>query len=77
MGSALRQRCQRVSKVFAYPSALQRALLGAFRFNFASARRATYLRVYLALLRHELEADAARPRFLLTEPGVDYRLETE
>jgi two-component system KDP operon response regulator KdpE len=28
-------------------------------------------------LRHKLEADPARPRFLLTEPGVGYRLLTE
>lgn len=33
-----------------------------------------YLRVYMAQLRHKLEADSARPRLLLTEPGVGYRL---
>jgi two-component system KDP operon response regulator KdpE len=33
-----------------------------------------YLRVYMAQLRHKLERDPARPRFLLTEPGVGYRL---
>jgi two-component system KDP operon response regulator KdpE len=33
-----------------------------------------YLRVYMAQLRHKLEADAARPRLLTTEPGVGYRL---
>jgi two-component system KDP operon response regulator KdpE len=33
-----------------------------------------YLRVYMAQLRHKLEADPARPRLLLTEPGVGYRL---
>ena len=33
-----------------------------------------YLRVYMAQLRRKLEADPARPRFLLTEPGVGYRL---
>jgi two-component system KDP operon response regulator KdpE len=32
------------------------------------------LRVYMAQLRHKLEQDATRPRFLLTEPGVGYRL---
>ncbi|HZS32497.1 MAG TPA: response regulator [Methylomirabilota bacterium] len=36
-----------------------------------------YLRVYMKHLRHKLEADPARPRFLRTEPGVGYRLETE
>ena len=33
-----------------------------------------YLRVYMAQLRRKLEPDPARPRHLLTEPGVGYRL---
>jgi two-component system KDP operon response regulator KdpE len=33
-----------------------------------------YLRVYMQHLRHKLEIDPARPRRLLTEPGVGYRL---
>jgi len=33
-----------------------------------------YLRVYAGELRKKLEADSAQPRFLLTEPGVGYRL---
>ena len=33
-----------------------------------------YLRVYMAQLRHKLEHDPSRPRLLLTEPGVGYRL---
>lgn len=33
-----------------------------------------YLRVYMAQLRHKLEADPARPRFFMNEPGVGYRL---
>jgi two-component system KDP operon response regulator KdpE len=36
-----------------------------------------YLRVYMAQLRHKLELDPARPRLLLTEPGVGYRLKTD
>ncbi len=36
-----------------------------------------YVRVYMAHLRHKLEAEPARPRYLLTEPGVGYRLLTE
>jgi two-component system KDP operon response regulator KdpE len=36
-----------------------------------------YLRIYMQHLRHKLEADPARPRFLLTEPGVGYRLRDE
>ena len=32
-----------------------------------------YLRVYLANLRRKLEPDPARPRYLITEPGIGYR----
>jgi two-component system KDP operon response regulator KdpE len=28
-------------------------------------------------LRHKVEHDATRPRYLLTEPGVGYRLQAE
>jgi two-component system, OmpR family, KDP operon response regulator KdpE len=33
-----------------------------------------YLRVYIAQLRRKLEPDPARPRYLLTEPGMGYRM---
>ncbi len=33
-----------------------------------------YLRVYIAQLRQKLEADPTRPKIILTEPGVGYRL---
>lgn len=36
-----------------------------------------YVRVYMSQLRHKLEADPARPRYLVTEPGVGYRLREE
>jgi len=36
-----------------------------------------YLHVYMARLRKKLEQDPQNPRFLLTEPGVGYRLLTE
>lgn len=36
-----------------------------------------YLRVYMGQLRQKLEEDPAHPRFLLTEPGIGYRLKTE
>lgn len=39
--------------------------------------QAQYLRVYMAQLRRKLEADPARPKFLLTEPGVGYRMVAE
>ena len=34
-----------------------------------------YLRVYLAQLRQKLEPEPARPRYLITEPGMGYRFE--
>jgi two-component system, OmpR family, KDP operon response regulator KdpE len=43
--------------------------------NYAS--QSHYVRVYLAQLRQKIEADPARPRLLLTEPGVGYRLRDE
>jgi two-component system KDP operon response regulator KdpE len=36
-----------------------------------------YLRIYMGTLRGKIEADPAEPRFLLTEPGVGYRLAEE
>ena len=38
---------------------------------------AHYLHVYVARLRRKIERDPQRPRYLLTEPGVGYRLVTE
>jgi two-component system, OmpR family, KDP operon response regulator KdpE len=35
------------------------------------------LRVYMATLRRKLEADPARPRHLLTEPGLGYRFQPD
>jgi two-component system KDP operon response regulator KdpE len=36
-----------------------------------------YLRIYVMQLRQKIEGDPARPRLLLTEPGVGYRLRAE
>jgi two-component system, OmpR family, KDP operon response regulator KdpE len=36
-----------------------------------------YLHVYMGHLRSKLERDPAKPRFLVTEPGVGYRIKTE
>lgn len=33
-----------------------------------------YVRVYMAHLRRKIETDAANPRYLLTSPGVGYRM---
>ena len=35
---------------------------------------ANLLRVNISKLRHKIEADPARPRYIVTEPGVGYRL---
>jgi two-component system, OmpR family, KDP operon response regulator KdpE len=43
----------------------------------AYAGETHYLRVYMGTLRRKLEADPTRPRYLLTEPGVGYRLAAE
>lgn len=37
-------------------------------------RESNYLRVYVSQLRRKLEPDPARPRHLVTEPGLGYRL---
>jgi two-component system, OmpR family, KDP operon response regulator KdpE len=36
-----------------------------------------YLRVHMTQLRHKLEADPTRPRYLVTELGVGYRIRME
>lgn len=43
----------------------------------AAGAQPHYLRVYMAQLRQKLEADSAQPRYLITEPGVGYRLRVE
>lgn len=39
----------------------------------ASSESVNYLRVYVNQLRHKIEPDPARPRYITTEPGVGYR----
>jgi two-component system KDP operon response regulator KdpE len=39
-----------------------------------SASQSHYLRVYMTHLRRKIEADPARPHYLLNEPGVGYRM---
>lgn len=36
-----------------------------------------YLRVYIGQLRNKIEPDPTRPRYIITEPGIGYRLTTE
>ena len=40
----------------------------------AYATHANYVRVHMAELRKKIERDPARPKLLVTEPGVGYRL---
>ena len=42
----------------------------------AYQRESSYLHVYVSQLRRKIEPDPARPRYVLTEPGVGYRLVT-
>jgi two-component system KDP operon response regulator KdpE len=42
-----------------------------------SDESSSYLRVYISQLRRKLEPDPARPRHLLTEPGLGYRFRPE
>jgi len=43
----------------------------------AAVHETHYLRVYIGQLRQKIEPDPAQPRYLLTEPGVGYRLRLE
>jgi len=39
-----------------------------------SSEQTQYLRVYMGQLRHKLEETPSRPKYLLTEPGIGYRI---
>jgi two-component system KDP operon response regulator KdpE len=41
------------------------------------AHQMQYLRVFMAQLRQKLEENPAHPKYLLTEPGVGYRMKTQ
>jgi two-component system KDP operon response regulator KdpE len=53
----------------------QQLLKEVWGLRYASQKQ--YLHVYVGHLRSKLEKDSARPRFLLTEPGVGYRLKVD
>ena len=53
-----------------------RVLLGAV-WGSAYTEDPGLLRVYVNQLRRKIEPDAARPRFIVTEPGVGYRLRVD
>ncbi len=64
----LRVLAQSPGKLFTHP-ALLREVWGP-----GYAQESHYLHVYVSQLRRKIEPDPARPRYLLTEPGVGYRL---
>jgi two-component system KDP operon response regulator KdpE len=40
-----------------------------------AAENARQMRVYINYLRNKLEVDPSRPRLIVTEPGVGYRMQ--
>jgi len=43
----------------------------------ASGDQVQYLRIYVYQLRQKIEADPDRPRYIVTESGVGYRLKID
>ena len=64
----LRVLSKNEGKLMTHPAIL-RAVWGP-----AYGEESHYLHVYVSQLRRKIEADPARPRYLLTEPGAGYRL---
>ncbi len=64
----LRLLAEHEGKLLTHPTILRRVWGPAY------GRESNYLHVYVSHLRRKIEPDPARPRYLLTEPGVGYRL---
>jgi two-component system KDP operon response regulator KdpE len=64
----LRLFAENEGKLLTHPAIL-RAIWGP-----AYGDESNYLHVYVSHLRRKIEPDPARPRYLLTQPGVGYRL---
>jgi two-component system KDP operon response regulator KdpE len=64
----LRLLAQNEGKLMTHPAILREVWGPAY------SAESHYLHVYISQLRRKLEADPARPRYLLTEPGAGYRL---
>ena len=67
----LRVLAMEAGKVLTHRQLLQRVWGGY------ASENAQQLRVYVNYLRRKLEDDPARPRWLVTEPGVGYRLRSD
>ncbi|GMK37319.1 DNA-binding response regulator [Paenibacillus sp. CCS19] len=55
----------------------QRQLLQQVWGGHYTETEAHYLRVYIGHLRKKLEEDSTRPRFIVTEPGIGYRFQSQ
>ena len=64
----LRLFAQNEGKLLTHPMILRQVWGPAY------GEESNYLHVYVSHLRRKIEPDPARPRYLLTEPGVGYRL---
>jgi two-component system KDP operon response regulator KdpE len=64
----LRLFMQNEGKLLTHPAILREVWGPAYR------EESNYLHVYVSHLRRKIEPDPARPRYLLTEAGVGYRL---
>ena len=64
----LRLLAQHEGKLLTHPMILREVWGPAY------GRESNYLHVYVSHLRRKIEPDPARPRYVLTEPGVGYRL---
>jgi two-component system, OmpR family, KDP operon response regulator KdpE len=64
----LRLLAQNEGKLLTHPTILREVWGPAY------GDESHYLHVYVSQLRRKIEPDPARPRYLLTEPGVGYRL---
>jgi two-component system, OmpR family, KDP operon response regulator KdpE len=64
----LRLFAQNEGKLFTHPAILREIWGPAYE------EESNYLHVYISHLRRKIEPDPARPRYLLNQPGVGYRL---
>jgi two-component system KDP operon response regulator KdpE len=64
----LRLLARNEGKLMTHPTILREIWGPAYR------QESNYLHVYVSHLRRKIEPDPARPRYILTQPGVGYRL---
>ena len=64
----LRLLAQNEGRLMTHPTILREIWGPAYR------KESNYLHVYISHLRRKMEPDPARPRYILTQPGVGYRL---